>query len=83
MCLGGLTCQPLNLKGADAGAPRRPVAGGPADQQYDYGYCTLPGAEGAVAAVADQGPAAVLVAQRTTISGKPCRLPLLYRRAAL
>lgn len=77
-CTNGLACQLLG----GAGGTGAPAGGTPGQQRYNYGYCTAPGAAGAVAAAADQGPPAVLVAQRATLSGKPCRFPLLYKCAA-
>ena len=82
VCINGLTCQPVGGGSASAVGAVAPAAGSPSQQQYNYGCCTLPGAAGAVAAAADQGPPAVLVAQRATVSGKPCRFPLLYRCVA-
>jgi len=84
LCKDGLTCAPLKPvapDGAAAPAAAGGAAGAASGSSLSYGYCALPGAAGAVAAAADEGPAAVLVAQRKALSGKPCRLPLLYKRA--
>jgi len=84
LCKDGLTCAPLKPAapdGAAAPAAAGAAAGAASGGSLSYGYCALAGAAGAVAAAADEGPAAVLVAQRKALSGKPCRLPLLYKCA--